>query len=189
MRIVVSFALVMTVGFVLRGGAQTPVAEEPSEKIVRKLGKPVITMLKNAESLEAFRVGKADFAKAEDKDHLGMRVIVGEGKAMPKAFLDRFVAAMFLEDTLYKQDSKGTSVAVGYRVKTKDGGRVDISYCISKGNILLIAFDPAGKVVKKADVSGFREDRTNPLRYLAAEAFPNDEDIRKKNASLPAPPK
>jgi len=150
----------------------------PSEAVLKQLGAQVIEMLKSAESLEVFRVGKID-NEGTTPEFVGLRQVLKEGRKMPLDYMYKVIAAMLSENTYTMQDSKGTAVGVGYRIKLKEGGRVELSCCLSKGNVQIAAFDASGKVIKKGDARGFREDKTHPLRFLSLEAFPDDEDIKK----------
>jgi hypothetical protein len=158
--------------------ADAVIPADPPEAVVKQLGAQVIEMLKSAESIEVFRVGKID-TEGTTPEFVGLRQTLKEGRKMPLDYMYKVIAAMLSENTYTKQDSKGTVVGMGYRIKLKDGGRVELSCCLSKGNVQIAAFDAAGKVIKKGDARGFREDKSHPLRFLSIEAFPDDEDIKK----------
>ena len=85
---------------------------------------------------------------------------------------------LLADDTYFKSSSLGTSkAAVGFRIWTDKKECLEASCCLSKGNLRMTLRDAFGKVTLDRGIGGFREDRTNPLRPLAATLFPNDQDI------------
>jgi len=161
---------------------------EPSADAKRIIGgDKVVALIREIESVEAFRVGSVeDFKKGETAgadEAVAGRVIVakGVGVAMPKEFAPKLIAALLADDTYLKSDSKGTTknAGIGFRGKTKDGSIVEVSYCLVKGNVFLRVVDSTGKVLKYGDCRGFRDDKQAPLRSLAAEAFPDDAEVQK----------
>lgn len=167
--------------------AADPPAPEAAEKLTKFLGNGTVDHIKRIESAEVFRVGK--LADKDAKDVVGLRVIQGESKALTAEQTERLRAALLNPDTYLRGDSKGTTAAVGFRCKVKDGGTVEVSGCVSKGNVQVVVRDAAGKVIKQGDVRGFRDDKSAPFRALAAELFPDDADIQKYKpaAEKPAP--
>lgn len=159
---------------------------EPSPKTAQLVGgEKVVALLRGIETVEAFRVGSVeDYKKGEtaeaDKAVAG-RTVVGKPVAMPKEFAAKLSAALLSDQTYWKGDSKGTgkNTGIAFRGKSKDGGVVEVSFCLQKGNVFLRVLDPSGKVVKYGDCRGFREDKQAPLRALAAEAFPDDAEVQK----------
>ena len=55
--------------------------------------------------------------------------------------------------------------------------QADMSYKDMAGMMGMDDAAAFGKVMLDRGIGGFREDRTNPLRPLAAALFPNDQDI------------
>ncbi len=172
-------ALTLTVSLIgLVLAADPPV---PSAKTVQHVGgEKVVALIRGIESVEAFRVGPVEKGEAAEPDKaVAGRTVSGKPVAMPKEFAAKLTAALLAEETYFKSDSKGTSTGVAFRGKVKDGGTVEVSFCVSKGNVFLRVLDPSGKVLKSGDCRGFRDDKQAPLRALAAEAFPDDADVQK----------
>jgi hypothetical protein len=183
MKNAVAILLCALLSQVAQSGAA--VIPEPTEAVVKQLGPQVIEMLKSAESIEVFRVGKVD-PEGTSPEFVGLRQVLKEGRKMPVDYMYKVIAAILSENTYTKQDSKGTAVGMGYRITLKEGGRVELSCCLSKGNVQIAAFDASGKVIKKGDARGFREDKSHPLRFLSREAFPEDDDIKQATPKPPA---
>lgn len=141
-------------------------------------GDKVVKLIQAIDKVEAFRVGSVDNTK-NAVETVGSRVIMGKGKEMPKEFAPKVIAALLAEDTYFKADSKGTATGVAFRAMTPDGGVVEVSFCVSKGNLFLLVKDASGKVLKSGDCRGFRDDPRAPMRLLAAEAFPDDPTVQK----------
>jgi gluconolactonase len=159
---------------------------EPSAKTKQLVGgEKVVALIRGIESVDAFRVGSVeDYKKGETADPdkaVAGRTVTGKPVAMSKDFAAKLTAALLADDTYWKSDSKGTgkNTGVAFRGKSKDGGVVEVSFCLEKGNVFLRVLDPSGKVIKYGDCRGFREDKQAPLRALAAEAFPDDPEIQK----------
>lgn len=170
-----------------------PVADAaPSERVAKKLGADVVAMLGRVERVEAFRVAKLAPEQAGAAETVGARTIEGEAKKVDKDFSSRLARALLADGTYFRSDSKGTSAGVGYRLWTNKKECIEISCCVSKGNVWLVVKDADGKLVKgqSRPLGGFRDDRDSPMRALAAEAFPDDKDVQKykpaKAAEKPA---
>ncbi|MBA4187140.1 MAG: hypothetical protein C0467_03895 [Planctomycetaceae bacterium] len=192
MRCVPAFAL----SALLTGGTLAADPPEPTAKTKQIVGgEKVVALIRAIESVEAFRVGSVeDYKKGEtaepDKAVAG-RTITGKPVAMPKAFASKLADTLLYEGTYFKGDSKGTGMNTGvaFRGKTKDGGVVEVSFCVSKGNVFIRVLDPTGKLIKYGDCRGFRDDKLAPLRALAAEAFPDETEIQKYKPKPPVDPK
>ncbi|MFO0824550.1 MAG: hypothetical protein U0792_15770 [Gemmataceae bacterium] len=171
----------------------------PSAKTVQHIGgEKVVALIRGIESVEAFRVGPVeDYKKGETADAdkaVAGRTVTGKPVQLPKEFAAKLSAALLADNTYWKGDSKGTgkNTGIAFRAKVKDGGTVEVSFCLQKGNVFLRVLDANGKVLKYGDCRGFRDDKQAPLRELAAEAFPDDADVQKfkpKPATEPAPVK
>lgn len=176
--------LPLAAAFAAAALAADPPPPEASEKLVKHLGAGAVDHIRRIESAEVFRVGKV--ADKDNTGAVGLREARGEGKALTAEQTERLRAVLLNPDTYLKGDSKGTTAAVGYRCKVKDGGTVEVSGCLSKGNVQIVVRDAAGKVVKQGDARGFRDDKAAPFRALAAELFPDDADVQKYKPK-PAP--
>jgi len=181
----------------LLGVALAAEPPKPSDAVIRQIGgEKVAAIIRAIESTEAFHVGGVDVTKIDPAEVVGNRVIVGKGIELPKDFAAKLTAALFADDTYFKNDSKGTgkNTAVAFRAKTAKGEIVEVSCCLEKGNTHLRIVDAAGKVLKSGDVRGCRNAEAAPLRILAAEVFPDDPIIQKfkpkpagEKAPVPAP--
>lgn len=176
MRSLSAVALVASVVGLL-GAAEPP---DPSAKAKQLIGgDKVVALIREIESVEAFRVGSAGDPKADDL--VAGRKVLGKPVALPKEFAAKLTAALLADNTYLKSDSKGTgkNTGVAFRAKTAGGGVVEVSFCLQKGNVHLRVADAKGDVLKAGDCRGFRDDPQAPLRALAAEAFPDDADVQK----------
>lgn len=151
---------------------------EPSDAVKKHLTGPVIALIKSTTSIEAFRVGKLDPEKVGTPETVGARLTQSEGRAVPDALKARILAALFADDTYFKSDSKGTTTGVAYRLKSPEG-TVEVSYCLQKGNVWIVAKNAAGKVIHQGDKRGFRDDVNSPMRQIAAELYVQDADVQK----------
>lgn len=165
---------------------QSLLAVEPTEKVAKHLGKAAIDFLQRAEKVEAFRVGDGDSTQPGAEGRIAYRKIVGEPVAVRKDTMARLVAALLSEDTYFRADSKGTKTAVGYRIWTDKKECVEVSCCLVKGNICIVVKDVDGKVIVHGDRRGFRDDRASPMRFIAAELFPDDKDVQIEQHYEPA---
>jgi hypothetical protein len=160
-------------------------ADSP-DRLRKHLGDGVIDLLRHADRIEAFRVGALDPKLAGDANTVGGRVIVGQGVAVSAEQRDRLLAALLDERTYFSSDSKGTKTGVGLRVWTPKKECVEVSFCVEKGNVWMVAKDAGGKIIAQGDRRGFRDDKANPLRLISAELFPNDADLQKAKPSAAA---
>lgn len=181
----VTAAVALAAAAAVCSSADSPAAPQPSpppqptEKVRKHLGEKAVDLLLRAESAEAVRVGKLDAAKAGADGTVAGREVAGKPVAVGKDALARLAAALLSEDTYFRADSKGTTVGVGYRLRTGRGETVEVSCCLAKGNVWIVVKDADGKVVAQGDRRGFRDDRSSPMRIIAAELFPDDADVQK----------
>ncbi len=152
---------------------------EPSEKVRKYIGNQAVEYLLRVERVEAFRVGNLDADKAGRSETVGGRAVSGEPVVVDRATANKLVAALLADDTYFRGDSKGTKTGVGYRIWTDKKECVEVSCCLTKGNVWIVVKDADGKVVAKGDRRGFRDDPASPMRAIAAEIFPNDGDVQK----------
>jgi len=175
-----AFAFVAAVAFFeVAPAADSP---EPSAAVVKQVGGgKVVALIRGIESVEAFHVGGVDLTKKDPAEVVGNRLIEGKGVSLPKEYAAKLTAALLADDTYFKNDSKGTGKGTGvaFRAKTVDGGVVEVSCCLQKGNTHLRVLDASKKVLISGDVRGFRNAEAAPLRILAVEAFPDDPLIQK----------
>ena len=157
--------------------AADSVQPSPSERLVKHLGKPAVDLIPLIESAEVFRC--VDRGAAADAPKVGLRPVQGDGKQLTKEQTARLVALLLADDTYFCGDSKGTATGVAFRAKAKDGATIEVSACVSKGNMQIVVTDAAGKVLKSGDVRGFRDDKAAPMRALASELFPDDKEVQK----------
>ena len=160
---------------------------EPSEKVRSFLGAEAVDYLRRAVSAEAFRVGPLAGEKAGTDATVGGREVVGKAVPVGRETLSRLVAALLSDDTYFRQDSKGTKAGVGYRIRTDRGETVEVSCCLYKGNVWMVVKDAEGKVLAKGDRKGFRNHPESPMRAIAVELFPDDEELLKYGPP-PVPP-
>jgi len=174
-------AFALTLSFAFVGPALAAAPPEPSAAVVKHVGgEKAVALIRGIRSVEAFHVDSSDGSKTDPSEVVAHRLIVGKAIALPKESAAKLTAALLADDTYFKNDSKGTGkgTGVGFRAKTADGGLVEVSCCLGKGNTHLRIVDAAGKVLISGDVRGFRNAEAAPLRILAAEAFPDDPVIQ-----------
>ena len=109
-----------------------------------------------------------------------MRAVEGEAVDLTDDQLETLKNILLLDSTYFNQDSKGTKLGVGLRLWDDDGRCLEISYCVSKGNINLVALDADGHLIKVSNAvpGGFRNDKSHPIRPFTARLFPNDEALQ-----------
>lgn len=158
-------------------GSVVSAADPPvSEKVLKHLGKPAAETILRIETAQVFRAGKVTEVF---QDAVGLRVVTDKGKPLTPEQVTRLTSVLLADETYFRNDSKGTTAAVAFRARAKDGANVEVSGCLAKGNVQIVVTDATGQVLKKGDVRGFRDDKASPFRALAAELFPDDPDVQK----------
>jgi len=161
----------------------------PSEKVRKFIGETTAEYLQRATKIEAFRVGPLDGTKAGSESTIGGREIKGEATAVDPATAARLIAALYSDDTYFREDSKGTTTGIGHRIWTDKKECVEVSCCLAKGNVWIVVKDAEGKVIAKGDRRGFRDDPASPMRGIAADLFPNDKEVHLLKPRAVAAPK
>ena len=149
----------------------------PSQRTREHLGKDITSALDQAVSVEVFRVGKK--LPPDAAPGFVDQFVISKAVAPPADLLARALTAFGADRTYFSSDSKGCAVGVGFRFRTATGAAVLLRCCVQKGNIVGELLDPAGAVVTRRDLRGFREDKAALVRALAAELFPGDAQIQK----------
>jgi len=158
----------------------------PSDKVRQHLGKAAVDVLLRAEKAEAFLVGDIKMEKAGADGTVGGRLLLGKAIPMKNDVAVRLAQALLADDTYFRGDSKGTGkAAVGFRLWTSRKERFEFSCCLARGNVWIAVKDADGKVIAQGDRRGFRDDRASPLRTIAAELFPENEEVQMQRPKTP----
>ena len=147
--------------------AVTGVVTEQLVRYLGKGGKELLESLDKVEKAEAWKASSFDFKNPEG--FVGMRKVEGKAHTLNDDQLKRLLVLLKSPSSYMNGDSKGTKEGVAVRMTTKEGSRVEGSWCLEKGNINFLVFDASGKLIERVIKGGFRNDRNHPMRPFSRE--------------------
>src|SRR5579862_9176537 len=120
-------------------------ADEPevSAKLKERLGEPTLTILKNVNRVEVFRIKPLKPDKPNDNNIAGYTILT-TGKEQKMEFAAKFAGVLLLDKTYFGDQERCFLPGIAYRLWTDKKESVDVLLGIGCSNLRLVSRDAEG---------------------------------------------
>jgi hypothetical protein len=156
--------------------------KEPTDKVQKELGAPMLRILAGATRVECFRIDPHGTDAGDGKPtgkHIDGYPITVTAKEQGREFAAKLAAALQDEKSIFSPQARCFFPGVGFRIWSGKES-VDVIVCYMCSGLRLVARDSDGKVLGRAG-GGFSGNWALFVQ-LAKEAFPDDAEIQKLDA-------